>query len=121
MRIIWRSFVRGLCKFIGLDSPYAAKSYGLNWTKQRQKCLERDEYRCRVCEKERPEMDRDPAVHHITPRSRFDESEWRTYNDLSNLVTLCHSCHGRLEGKYADCSPEEFAKKAKNNIISGRN
>lgn len=104
--------VRGVYKLFGLDSPFSSKSYGPNWTKQRQKCLERDDFECRVCGKSNSEMNREPAVHHITPRSRFDEGEWRKMNATSNLVTLCHSCHGKLEGEFTDCSPSEFAKKA---------
>lgn len=56
-------------------------------------------------------MGREPAVHHITPRIEFEQSEWRTYNDLSNLITLCHSCHGKFEGRYTDTTVEEFIEK----------
>lgn len=108
-------FVRGMYKLVGLDSPYSRSSYGANWSKQRKKCLERDDRRCRVCGKTEDDMGREPAVHHIKPRIEFAESEWMTYNALSNLITLCHSCHGTLEGKYADCTPEEFAERAKQN------
>jgi len=110
--LLLESLVRGMYKMAGLDSPYSRESYGLNWTKQRQKCLERDSRTCRICGMEESEMGREPAVHHICPRSEYDESEWRTYNDLSNLITLCHSCHGKYEGKYPDSSPDTFIEKA---------
>lgn len=95
----------------GLDSPYSREEYGANWTKQRKKCLERDSRECRVCGKTESDLGREPAVHHITPRTEFNKSEWRTYNDLSNLVTLCHSCHGKLEGRYTDTTVDEFIEK----------
>lgn len=103
--------VRGVYNLAGLDSPYSAKSYGPNWTKQRKKCLERDSLECRVCDKHEKEMGREPAVHHITPRRKFKSSEWRQVNALSNLITLCHSCHGRYEGECQGSSPEEFVQR----------
>lgn len=108
-------FVRGLYKLAGLDSPYSRSAYGANWTKQRQKCLDRDGHQCRVCGTSEHEIGRAPAVHHIKPRIEFEESDWMTYNSLTNLITLCHSCHGTLEGKYTDCAPQEFVEKAKQN------
>ncbi|NHN49988.1 HNH endonuclease [Halostella sp. JP-L12] len=104
--------VASVYKSVGLDSPYSAKGYGPNWSRQRRKCLERDSRTCRICGSHETELGREPSVHHITPRSRFDDSEWRDMNDLSNLITLCPSCHGQYEGKYTDCSPEEFVQKA---------
>lgn len=104
-------FVRGLYKAVGLDSPYSNQEYGPNWTKQRQKCLERDNYACRVCNKTKEEIGREPAVHHIKPRSTFD-GNWKQ-NELENLITLCHSCHGKFEGKYQDACPDEFVRRAR--------
>lgn len=105
--------VRGVYKLAGLDSPFSSQEYGPNWTKQRRKCLERDNHECRVCGKTEEEIGREPAVHHITPRSEFNDS-WKQ-NELNNLITLCHSCHGKLEGKFKDSSPKEFVRKAKQN------
>jgi hypothetical protein len=34
-------------------------------------------------------------IHHITPRSEFESVE--ASNSLSNLITLCPSCHRRWE------------------------
>ena len=111
IRESFRNIVRGAHKVLGLDSPYSAKEYGPNWTKQRRKCLERDEYTCRVCGVEDTELDRGVAVHHITPRRMYDDN-WEQ-NELSNLITLCPSCHGTFEGQYVDSSPAEFATKAR--------
>ncbi|WP_425433271.1 HNH endonuclease [Haloarcula nitratireducens] len=107
-----KTIVRGAHKAFGLDSPYSQKEYGKNWTKQRQKCLSRDGHQCRLCEKSKSEIGREPAVHHITPRSEFDDSDWRTYNALSNLITLCPNHHGKLEGHFTETDPDTFVRKA---------
>jgi 5-methylcytosine-specific restriction endonuclease McrA len=110
---LFKIFVRGFYKLAGFDSPYSSRTYGPNWSKQRQKCLERDGRECRVCGTSATDLDREPAVHHITPRRQFDEGNWREMNSLSNLITLCPSCHGTHEGKFTDASPEEFAERAR--------
>lgn len=113
-RIIWRSFVRGLFKSLGLDSPYSAKEYGPNWSKQRQKCLKRDDWTCQACGVSGDELDCELSVHHITPRRTYD-GNWEQ-NELSNLITLCPTCHGRFEGEYINASPEEFATKSQQKL-----
>lgn len=105
--------VRGVYKLAGLDSPYSSQEYGTNWTKQRQKCLERDGRQCRVCGADEQELGREPSVHHITPRGEFDHENWREINALSNLVTLCPTCHGKFEGRFTDCDPERFVSRAR--------
>ena len=114
VRLIWRSFVRGLFKALDLDSPYSAKEYGPNWSKQRRKCLERDDWSCRVCGVGKEELSRELSVHHITPRREYD-GNW-DQNELSNLISLCSECHGRFEGQFTDASPEEFANKAQQEL-----
>lgn len=112
MKLLWRSFVRGLYKSLGLDSPYSATDYGINWTKQRRKCLDRDQHACRVCGTDRSEIGQEPSVHHITPRSQFDGTP-REMNAVENLVSLCPQCHGKYEGQYTDCGVSEFVEKAR--------
>jgi len=114
MGLLWRTIVRGAYKALDLDSPYSAQEYGVNWSKQRTKCLERDDYTCRVCETPEADLGREPSVHHITPRSEFDGTP-REMNALENLVTLCPTCHGALEGKYTDATVEEFIEMARQN------
>jgi len=70
--------------------------YGSNWICQKRKALERDNYECRVCGKERDEIGKNPSVHHIKPIREFDEKE--NANKLSNLVCLCRKHHGAVEG-----------------------
>lgn len=114
MGIVWKTFVRGLHNVAGLDSPYSNTEYGPNWSKQRARCLERDGYECRVCESTKEEIGREPAVHHIKPRSEYDDN-WEQ-NDLSNLVTLCPTCHGRFEGRFKNADPDEFTVKAQGEL-----
>lgn len=78
--------------------------YGPNWDQQRQACLERDEYSCQSCNSED-----DLHVHHITPLRVYEEYE--DANKLSNLVTLCSSCHMTYEGSHILDSAEEFKEK----------
>ena len=74
--------------------------YGPNWPQQRQKAVERDSHECRRCGiSERESIDthgRKLDVHHIEPFRKFDSPE--AANRLDNLLTLCRTCHRRLEG-----------------------
>ena len=80
--------------------------FGTNWYKQRQKVVERDRHRCRVC------GDSEFVhVHHIKPRKEFDDVS--NSNTLNNLITLCPQCHGTFEGRWQDAGPDEFEEKAK--------
>ncbi len=71
------------------DSNY----YGSSWAKQRDRARARDDYRCQVCGT--AEQDRVHHVHHKSPFRQFDSP--KIANHLSNLVTLCPSCHRRVE------------------------
>lgn len=68
--------------------------YGYNWPEQRRRARERDDHTCQDCGK----VQRTPAldVHHIVPRREFGTDEGNA-NALSNLVTLCRTCHLRRE------------------------
>jgi DEAD/DEAH box helicase domain-containing protein len=67
--------------------------YGPNWKQQRDRARTRDEFRCQVCGRE--EGERQHHVHHKTPFRQFDS--YLSANQLENLVTLCPSCHRRVE------------------------
>lgn len=56
----------------------------------RKKALERDDYTCQHCGTKD-----DLHVHHIDGKGVTTEKEFRN-NSLSNLITLCRSCH-RIE------------------------
>jgi DEAD/DEAH box helicase domain-containing protein len=74
---------------------------GPNWEQQRHRARARDGYRCRHCgAPERPERTHD--VHHIEPFRTFgyvrgENDHYLEANRLENLVTLCRSCHRRVE------------------------
>jgi DEAD/DEAH box helicase domain-containing protein len=67
--------------------------YGPNWSRQRELARARDIYRCQICGE--PEGNKEHHVHHKTPFRLFDSTEQA--NQLSNLITLCNSCHRKVE------------------------
>ncbi|MBM4429176.1 MAG: DUF1998 domain-containing protein, partial [Chloroflexi bacterium] len=76
-------------------------SYGPNWEVQRRRARERDGYRC--CNCGRPESPgREHDVHHLQPFRTFDyrpghNTAYIAANALSNLITLCPTCHPKVE------------------------
>jgi 5-methylcytosine-specific restriction endonuclease McrA len=74
--------------------------YGPNWSEQRKNVLKRDNHSCRRCGKNQKELGREPDVHHIEPLRKFkedDEIKWSVANSKDNLVSLCKSCHIKIE------------------------
>lgn len=83
--------------------------YGPNWQQQRQKALQRDDYRCQTCGAgpdfvghDRPQSGLGLHVHHIRPFRDFgyvpeQNESYLQANRLDNLITLCASCHRRAE------------------------
>jgi DEAD/DEAH box helicase domain-containing protein len=67
--------------------------YGMNWEFQRKLARARDHYRCQLCGA--PEIERAHHVHHKIPFRLFTNAQ--EANDLANLVTLCPSCHHKVE------------------------
>ena len=79
----------------------AAKSdYNAPWSKNREKALERDEYKCRACglsnEESKDKYGIALDVHHITPVREYEEP--KEAHKLKNLVTACRACHKQYEG-----------------------
>lgn len=74
--------------------------YGPSWPEARQKARERDDYICQRCgiteEEHMDERGIELHVHHIKSFGEFDSYE--EANELSNLITLCESCHHTIEG-----------------------
>lgn len=88
--------------------------YGPSWYSQRKKAWQRDEYKCRLCGIGEDKNGRKPSVHHIKPVREWDvEEEHEEMNDITNLITLCYQHHNILEGKWQDCDPDEFEKRAR--------
>lgn len=74
--------------------------YGQGWAKVRREALERDHYCCRVCQKSRADIGRNPDVHHIIPVRVFIESddfEKEDAHTLDNVVSLCIDCHRKAD------------------------
>jgi DEAD/DEAH box helicase domain-containing protein len=67
--------------------------YGSNWQKQRELARARDKYRCQLCGV--PEGSKEHHVHHKIPFRMFETTEQA--NQLVNLITLCMSCHRKVE------------------------
>lgn len=73
------------------------------WNKIRKSIIERDNYSCRICNK-----DYELHVHHIDYN--------RMNNSTSNLVTLCEPCHRAVHREgykpWNDDYPAPWEKKA---------
>lgn len=69
---------------------------GANWGRQSRKALKRDGYRCQICGKRVNRHKHDYGIHHIRPFREY-EGDYENANHLSNLITLCRSCHARVE------------------------
>ncbi len=64
--------------------------YGANWKGQRHAVCKRDGYTCQVCRKKpRNRL----QCHHVVPFKAFGIKRYEEANDLSNLISLCLSCH----------------------------
>lgn len=71
----------------------APNSYGTAWSSIRKQVRERDDYRCQACGL--VEAGREHHVHHKIPFRTFASAT--EANQLNNLVTLCSTCHKRVE------------------------
>jgi len=69
--------------------------YGPEWSRQRVLARERDQFACQVCGL--IEQQKAHHVHHIEPFRTF--SSRQEANRLENLVTLCLTCHHRVESR----------------------
>lgn len=69
---------------------------GVNWRKQRDAAHKRDGGVCQYCHHLPRKGSRLNAVHHIKPFRTFN-GDYIAANDLSNLITLCHTCHRKAE------------------------
>lgn len=96
----------------GVSSPFWKGGirryyYGPNWQEQRDQARERDKHTCCHCGQKHKKGKRQFDVHHIVPFRTFGyirgkNDHYLAANDLTNLITLCLSCHVRAEnGKIA--------------------
>jgi 5-methylcytosine-specific restriction enzyme A len=63
------------------------------WTRLRKVALERDNYLCQVCKRDKRYT---PAkiVHHLVEV----KVDWERRLELDNLESVCHPCHNRIHG-----------------------
>lgn len=73
--------------------------YGPNWDSQSRKAKKRDSHTCQACGY-KSGGDRILDVHHIKPLREFN-GDWKTANQLDNLVCLCRPCHQKVEAGQA--------------------
>jgi DEAD/DEAH box helicase domain-containing protein len=76
--------------------------YGPDWPEQRRRARERDRFTCQHCQALESVTGREHDVHHIVPFRRFgylpgENDAHAQANDLGNLITLCRSCHARVD------------------------
>lgn len=69
---------------------------GRNWGRQSRMALKRDGYICQICHKHLGKKGWDYGVHHIRPYREFN-GDYEAANQLTNLITLCRSCHTKVE------------------------
>lgn len=117
----WLWFPDELVKQLLLEGlSLGPNNYGPNWEQQRNAARARDGYKCRHCGKAEgapPSLlgsgaggegatptQRQHDVHHIIPFRTFGyipgvNENYRQANALENLLTLCATCHQRVEAQ----------------------
>lgn len=80
-----------------IDGSYANGQLrrGPSWEQQRKAARDRDNHTCQICGKTREQEGKNLAVHHIKAYRLFTNSI--EANALENLITVCQSCHMKLE------------------------
>lgn len=87
-------FCSDICKNTYYNKKYKRSSlrYGDQWWDKRLLALERDGYKCLICESEN-----NLQVHHFTKLKNFKNPNDAHY--LNNLGTFCKKCHYKIEKK----------------------
>ena len=67
--------------------------YGPNWDRQARRARARDGHKCRKCGVFESSLRRKLDVHHLKPFRLFGITNYKKANLLSNLLSLCPSCH----------------------------
>ncbi len=87
-------------RFTGENSPMwqggiTAYHRSRNWWEIAEKARIRDKHTCQRCGKKQTENGRKLDVHHIITYHTVNDA--KKANRLSNLVTLCRTCHRKVE------------------------
>jgi 5-methylcytosine-specific restriction endonuclease McrA len=93
--------------------------YGPNWKKQRKLAIERDTHKCRMCGIDQSELYRKLDVHHIVRFMSFGLDRYEEANRLDNLISLCPSCHAKVEGK-VNVEQYRKSKKSSSRSVEGK-
>jgi len=80
-----------------VDGRSKTELYIGNWSKNKKKALERDNYTCQKCGKTKEEIGRNPDVHHKIPIRTFDDIS--NGHKIKNLICLCPECHTEEENR----------------------
>jgi hypothetical protein len=103
-RKVWEQLVAVTPSDEELEPVSGELYYGSEWDQIREQVLQRDFYECVQCgiskEGHISRYGMGLNVHHIKPFREFDEKG--EANQLQNLVTLCASCHAKLESDTPD-------------------
>jgi len=71
---------------------------GKNWITIKKQVRERDNHICKICGITELQLGKKLDVHHIKPYRLFNNDE--EANALENLISLCPSCHHRVDAQY---------------------
>jgi 5-methylcytosine-specific restriction endonuclease McrA len=82
------------------------KYRGPNWRPQRRRALARDNNKCVLCGKSADENESELIVHHKIPFRFFDG--YKKANLLSNLMTLCSTCHAKQKSHWWKKVPQSI-------------
>jgi len=88
----WRP--RGIDSYLYKDGK-KSMSRGDGWIATRRTVRARDGYTCQHCGITEEELGKRLDVHHIKPFKEFEKSS--DANVLENLISLCPSCHHKME------------------------
>lgn len=85
--------------------------YGPDWERQSAAARKRDNYRCQCCGLTQKENKRKLDVHHLKPFREFgyiagENDNYQQANELTNLISLCRSCHKRAEHGHIPIQPK---------------
>ncbi len=69
--------------------------YGLGWALARRRARKRDNFTCRLCGATEGALGKKLDVHHIIAFRDFEDSH--EAHKIGNLISLCSSCHHRVE------------------------
>ena len=86
-------------------NSYYNQYRGPNWQKQRAAAHKRDNYRCQICNISEQELGKELDVHHVISLKKFN-SDYKSANQLTNLICLCPHCHRLAEHDKVSIQPK---------------